>query len=130
MKRLHGKIALVTGANRGIGRSIALRFAKEGVLVAVHYGSNQEGAESVVREIERDGGSSFAIGAKFDSYESVITFYQSFDHSLEHRYGNSRFDILVNNAGTSLSAAIEDTTEESFDEVMKINVKKPFFLIQ
>jgi len=130
MKSLNGKVAIVTGASKGIGRSIALRLAKEGALVVVHYGSNREGAESVVREIERDGGSSFAIGAKFDSYESVMTFYHSLDYSLEQRNGSKHFDILVNNAGTSLSAAIEDTTEESFDEVMKVNVKTPFFLIQ
>jgi len=130
MKRLQEKVALVTGASRGIGRSISLRLAKEGALVAVHYGTNQEGAAAVVREIERDGGSAFAIGAKFDSYESVQTFYRAFEHSLKQRNGSSHLDILVNNAGTPLSAAIEDTTEESFDEVMNTNVKTPFFLIQ
>lgn len=126
MKKLHGKIALITGASRGIGRSIALRLAEEGASVVVHYGSNQEGAESVIREIEREGGNAFAIGTKFDSYESVMAFYRSLDQALKQRNGSNQFDILVNNAGTSLSAGIEDTTEEAFDEVMKAR-ERPFF---
>ena len=59
-----------------------------------------------------------------------MTFYQELDLMLKQHTGSSRFDILINNAGTSLSASIEDTTEESFDEVMKINVKAPLFVTQ
>ena len=55
MSKLNGKVALVTGASRGIGRAIAIRLAQEGALVAVHYGKNRDAAEEVVREIERSG---------------------------------------------------------------------------
>ncbi|MFC5648682.1 SDR family oxidoreductase [Paenibacillus solisilvae] len=61
MSRLNGKIALVTGASRGIGRGIASRLAREGAVVAVHYGNNHQAAEETVREIQQNGGSAFAI---------------------------------------------------------------------
>lgn len=130
MRKLKGKVALVTGASRGIGRAIATRLAQDGALVAVHYRSNWEAAEAVVRDIERNDGTAFAIGKELGSSESIKALYEALDEALEERTGDTHFDILVNNAGIALSAPIEDTTEEAYDEIMTINVKTPFFLIQ
>jgi 3-oxoacyl-[acyl-carrier protein] reductase len=130
MLSLKGKAALVTGASRGIGRAIAIRLAQEGALVAVHYGTNQAAAEDVVQIIEQNGGTAFTIGAKLGSPESIQALYRSLDQLLKERTGDTRFDILVNNAGIGLVAPIEHTTEEAYDEIVEINVKVPFFLIQ
>nr|WP_268760171.1 SDR family NAD(P)-dependent oxidoreductase [Bacillus sp. FJAT-28004] len=130
MSKLKGKVAFVTGASRGIGRAIATRLAQEGALVAVHYGKNRDAAEEVVRDIERNGGTAFTIGRELGSSESILSLYQALDEALLKRRGDTHFDILVNNAGIALSAPIEDTTEEAYDEIMNINVKTPFFLIQ
>ncbi len=130
MSKLAGKTALVTGASRGIGRAIALRFAEEGASVAVHYGENQEAAETVVREIEEAGGNAFAIGANLKFVESIQVLFHSLDARLRERAGDHQLDILVNNAGIGLAVPIEETGEEAFDELLQINVKAPFFLLQ
>lgn len=130
MSKLKGKIALVTGASRGIGRAVAIRLAQEGALVAIHYGKNRDVAEEVVREIERSGGSAFTLGAELGSLDGIQVLYEALDEALKERTGDTRFDILVNNAGIALTASIEETTEEAFDEIMAINVKAPFFLTQ
>ncbi|WP_127484142.1 SDR family oxidoreductase [Paenibacillus ehimensis] len=130
MKKLTGKIALVTGASRGIGRGIALRLAQEGALVAVHYGKSQKEAEDVVHQIEQSGGTAFAIGAELTTLNGIHDLYTRLDEALRTRTGDHRFDILVNNAGIGQILTIEETTEASFDEVMNINVKAPLFVIQ
>jgi len=130
MNKLDGKVALVTGASRGIGRAIALRLAQEGALVAVHYGKNRIAAEEIVREIEREGGKAFALGSELGSLNGVTALYEALDTALHDRTGDKRFDILVNNAGLGLPVTIEETSEEAFDEIMNVNVKAPFFLIQ
>lgn len=130
MNKLNGKIALVTGASRGIGRAIAIRLASEGALVAVHYGKNREAADEVVRNIEQNGGQGFSLGMNFESLDSVHELYTKLDEALMERTGDNRLDILVNNAGIARPARIEDTVEADFDELMNMNVKMPFFLIQ
>ncbi|WP_094701855.1 SDR family oxidoreductase [Brevibacillus laterosporus] len=130
MSKLKGKIALVTGASRGIGRSIALRLAKDGALVAVHYRKRQNEAEEVVHKIQQSGGSAFTIRADLNTLNGIRDLYAELDEALRKLTGDNRFDILVNNAGVGQVVTIEETTEESFDEVMNINVKAPLFVIQ
>ncbi|TDF92149.1 SDR family oxidoreductase [Paenibacillus piri] len=130
MGTLAGKVALVTGASRGIGRGIALRLAQDGAVVAVHYKNNREAAEEVVRKIQLDGGTAFKIGADLTSADGVSALFANLDASLEQLTGNSRFHILVNNAGIGQAATIEETTEQSLDEVLGIHVKSPIFVIQ
>lgn len=130
MNKLKGKVALVTGASRGIGRSIALHLAQAGALVVVHYSKRKEEAESVVDKIKQDGGAAFAISADLSTFKGINNLYLMMDQSLQKHIGNTTFDILVNNAGIGQMLTLEESTEESFDEVMNINVKAPFFIIQ
>ncbi len=130
MKRLEGKIAVVTGASRGIGRGIAVRLAAEGALVAVHYGTRKDAAEETISEAEAAGGSAFAVGAELDSLDGVSRLLQILDEELIRRTGSNQFDILVNNAGIGTSPSFEETSEEDFDRLFAVNVKAPFFLVQ
>jgi len=129
-KRLEGRIAVVTGASRGIGRGIALRLAAEGALVAVHYGTRRDAADETVSAIERAGGLAFAVGAELDSMGGVGRLLQMLDEELVRRTGSNQFDILVNNAGVGTSSSFEETNEEEFDRLFTVNVKAPYFLVQ
>lgn len=130
MARLNGKVALVTGASRGIGRGIALRLAADGATVAVHYGSNRDLAEEVVREIRSDGGSAFAIGADLVCAGGIEALFEALDGRLDGPAFGTRIDILVNNAGIGQQIGIEETTAASLDEVLAINVKAPILVIR
>ncbi|NBD27939.1 SDR family oxidoreductase [Paenibacillus glycinis] len=130
MGKLKKKIALVTGASRGIGRGIALALAREGAMVAVHYGTRRQEAEEVVRAIESGGGEAFAIGADLAASGGITELYAALDDALQRLTGAKQLDILVNNAGIGQYATIRETTEESFDDVMGIYVKAPVFVIQ
>lgn len=130
MSRLRGKIALVTGASRGIGRGIALRLAQEGAIIAVHYGRRRNEAEEVVDKIVQNAGEAFTIGADLSTLDGIHGLFAKSDEALRKRTGDNRFDILVNNAGIGQMVSLDETTEQSFDEVMNINVKAPLFVTQ
>ncbi|MNC21571.1 3-oxoacyl-[acyl-carrier-protein] reductase FabG [compost metagenome] len=130
MSMLEGKLALVTGASRGIGRSIALRLAQEGAYVVVHYGNRRTEAEAVVDQIVQSGGKACVIGADLSSFEGIHGLFAELDDVIREYTDGSGFDILVNNAGIGQIVSLEETTEETFDEVMKINVKAPLFVTQ
>jgi 3-oxoacyl-[acyl-carrier protein] reductase len=127
---LKGKVAVVTGSSRGIGRAIALRLARDGALVCVNYHSNLEAAESVIKEIEASSGEAFALQADVGSVEQLGRFFEALDGELTKRRGDPHFDILVNNAGVADGGSVTTATEEGFDRVFTTNVKGPFFTVQ
>ncbi|QWU16712.1 3-oxoacyl-[acyl-carrier protein] reductase [Paenibacillus sophorae] len=121
---LNGKVAIITGASRGIGRQVAIQLAQSGAKVVVNYSSNQEKADEVVKTIEQSGGEAAAIRADVSKVNEVEAL---FSETIE-RFG--RLDILINNAGVMECKAIADVTEEMFDRNFAINVKGTYFACQ
>ncbi|MBP2001161.1 3-oxoacyl-[acyl-carrier protein] reductase [Paenibacillus shirakamiensis] len=117
---LKGQTALVTGASRGIGRSIALALAEAGADVAVNYAGNEEAAASVVREIESLGVRAMAIQA----HVGHPTQFDGMVKQVVETWG--RIDILVNNAGITRDNLIMRMKEEEFDQVIETNLKGVF----
>lgn len=126
-----GRVAIVTGASRGIGRDIACRLADEGALVAVHYVSNKEAAEETVSLIKDGGGESFMLQANLCAKNEIDALYDRLDAELKERSGSSRVDFLINNAGGGGGGStVEATTEEQYDAALDLNTKGVFFMCQ
>ena len=121
--RLTGKRALVTGAGTGIGREVALEFARQGADVALHYAVDR-GAETAAKEIQALGRRAVALQADFDSVDEVCSMA---DKALEFLGG---IDCLVNNAGITLNKPFLKVTREQFDRVFHVNFRAQFFLTQ
>jgi pteridine reductase len=121
---LHGRVALVTGAGKRIGRSVARRLARDGADIVVHYHRSKAEGEEVASEIAGMGRESVAVQADLCS---AVEIRRLFRQTAEH-FG--RLDILVNNAANFLPAGIDDTTEKIWDTVLDTNLKAPFFCAQ
>jgi NAD(P)-dependent dehydrogenase (short-subunit alcohol dehydrogenase family) len=121
---LAGKVALVTGAAKRIGRSVALRLASEGADVAVNYRSSKGDAEEVVAEIAALGRRAAAFRADVAKREDVTAMFAA----VEKEFG--RLDILVNNAGMFFPAKFEELTEEQWDRILDTNLKSQFLCSQ
>ncbi|MFZ0959414.1 MAG: SDR family NAD(P)-dependent oxidoreductase, partial [Terriglobia bacterium] len=108
MSRLSNKVAIVTGASKGIGGGIATALGAAGARVAVNYSSDREGAERVVRAITDSGGEAIAVGADVSKAADVARLFKEVDSAF------GRLDVLVNNAGVFRFGAFAEITEESF----------------
>src|SRR6202158_4869484 len=116
MNRLKGKVAVVTGASKGIGASIAEHLAAEGASVIVNYASSKPGAEAVVKRINERGGKAVAIGADVSKPQDIKRLFTE----TEAAYG--RLDVLVNNAGIYEFLPLEAITAEHFHKQFDLNV--------
>jgi 3-oxoacyl-[acyl-carrier protein] reductase len=121
---LNGRVALVTGGSRGIGRAISLALASCGASVAVNYRQRDNEAADVIAEIERIGGRAIAVRADVSLSGEVDAMIAD----VEQRIGP--IDILVNNAGTATMIDIDDLTEAEFDRTLAVNLKSAFLCTQ
>ncbi len=122
--RLKDKVALVTGSSRGVGRAVAIGFAKEGAKVVVNYTSNAKAADEVVDEIKSLGSDAIAVKADVASKDNA----ERLVNSAVENFG--RLDILVNNAGFTRPALLLKMTEEQWDKVVDIHMKGAFLCSQ
>lgn len=120
MTARHSKVAIVTGASRGIGAAVAERLAKDGFTVVINYAGSAAEASEVVRKIEQAGGKAVAAQADVAKPEDVRRMFQS----AETAFGG--IDVLVNNAGVMALSPITNATDDAFDRVVSINLKGSF----
>ncbi|MBW1294090.1 SDR family oxidoreductase [Aquimarina litoralis] len=130
MKTLENKIALVTGSSRGLGKEMAIRLAEQGADILVTYNTNKTQADETVKEIENLGKKAFAFQLNVADVNSFDSFFANIKNKLEAHWSTSKFDILVNNAGVIAHEMIEGTSETTFDNLMNIQLKGPFFITQ
>jgi len=120
MSEQNGKVAIVTGASRGIGAAVAERLARDGFSVIVNYSGSVAAADALVRKIEASGGSALAVKADVSDARAVREMFET----TVSKFGG--VDVLVNNAGIMTVSNIADTDDASFDKQIAINLKGTF----
>jgi NAD(P)-dependent dehydrogenase (short-subunit alcohol dehydrogenase family) len=123
------KIAIITGGSRGLGRNTAINLAQRGVDILFTYRTNQQEAESLIREAEGMGRKAAGFRLDTGDIRSLDGFVVEIRKTLQS-WGRDRFDYLVNNAGNSLHASFEKTTEDQFDGIFNVHVKGVYFITQ
>lgn len=123
-------IAVITGGNRGLGRNMALHLADHGVDVIFTYRTGEQQAREVVAELEAKGRKAVALPLDVGDSRNFAPFVVRVREALRARWDRDRFDFLVNNAGHGLYASFAETTEDQFDELMRVHLKATFFLTQ
>jgi len=123
-KRLAGKVALVTGASRGIGAAIAVRFAADGAKVVVNYARSEREANDVVAKIVAAGGQAVAVQADVGNPVEIPPLFAAATRAF------GRLDILVNNAANTSRGDVETTPLELWDQIMAVNLRAPFLCLQ
>jgi 3-oxoacyl-[acyl-carrier protein] reductase len=125
MSRLENKVALVTGASRGIGRATAKALAAAGARILIHYGRSASEADNTVAEIRTAGGRADAMQADLSTADGAAKLAAQVRTVV-----GERLDVFVSNAGISKAATIKDHTVADFDNLFATNVRGPFFLVQ
>ncbi len=130
MTHTNPRIAVITGASRGLGKSMALHLAERGVGILLTYRSGEAEARAVVAEIEKRDQKAVALPLDVGVSGSFAEFKTRVQGELGRVWKRDTFDFLVNNAGLGVHAAFAETTEAQFDELMRVHLKGPFFLTQ
>ncbi|MFJ7796702.1 SDR family NAD(P)-dependent oxidoreductase [Pseudomonas sp. NPDC096950] len=124
------KIALITGASRGLGKSAALHLVAQGIDIIGTYNSRADEAQALVAEIESLGGRAAMLQLDVGQSEGFAAFSSEVANVLKNHFDQQRFDFLINNAGVGVHANFVDTTVAQFDLLMNVHLKGPFFLTQ
>lgn len=124
------RIALITGASRGLGRSAALHLAAQGVQLILTYKDNAAAAQELVAQIAAQGSRAVALRLDVGDSQGFAAFAGQVQRALADTWQRERFDYLVNNAGMGFTAAFAETTEAQFDLLADVHLKGPFFLTQ
>jgi 3-oxoacyl-[acyl-carrier protein] reductase len=121
--KLAGKVALVTGAGRGIGKVIAQRLAHEGASLVVHYGGSRTGADALAGEIRERGGQAVALHADLNCRSDIVGLFEGLDREC------GRLDIVVNSAGTSEGTPLNALSEATVEAMVRVNLLAPLYVV-
>lgn len=127
---MNRKIALITGASRGLGKNTALHLAAQGIDIIGTYHSKAQEAQALVQTLEQSGVRAAMLALDVSDSGSFDSFAEQLRQTLKSVFGREQLDFLVNNAGIGINAAFSETSEAQFDQLCNIQLKGPFFLTQ